>query len=66
MSATVTWVDASTPPDADQTVLMHHGDGMVETGFIDETGWRFCSGGAVNVPVIHWADFPFPPEEDSE
>jgi hypothetical protein len=66
MSATVTWVPAATPPDADQTVLMHHGDGMVETGFIDETGWRFCSGGAVNVPVLHWADFPFPPEEDSE
>jgi hypothetical protein len=66
MSATVTWVPAANPPDADQTVLLHFGDGMVETGFVDETGWRFCSGGAVNLPVIHWADFPLPPEEGQE
>ena len=62
MSVTITWHPAATPPDADQTVLMHHGDGQVETGFIDETGWRFCCGAAVNVPVMHWAEFPLPPE----
>jgi hypothetical protein len=63
MSVTITWNPSATPPDADQTVLMHHGDGQVETGFIDESGWRFCCGASVNVPVMHWAEFPLPPED---
>ena len=64
MSVTITWNPAATPPDADQTVLMHHGDGQVETGFIDETGWRFCCGASVDFPVMHWAEFPLPPEDE--
>lgn len=54
-----------TSPDdelPDTTVLVHLEDGEVWTGFLDGTTWRFVSGDSIDGEVLHWADFPAPPQ----
>jgi hypothetical protein len=62
MTSSITWHPATTPPDTDITVLVHIADGEVWTGFLDADTWRYVSGGSVEAPVLHWADFPQPPQ----
>jgi len=50
-------------PDADMTVLVHMDDGEVWTGFLDGEVWRFVSGDRIEARVLHWMQFPHPPED---
>lgn len=48
-------------PDDDVTVLIALADGDVFTGFLDAGDWRYVSADLIDVPVTHWANFPYPP-----
>ena len=67
MSATKNyWVPMSLKaeePPRDIIVLLHFGDSQIETGYLDESGWRFVSGEAVLETILHWAIFTPPPWE---
>ena len=64
MSAQILW---RTPkeelPDDDQAVLLHLEDGEIWTGFRDGKAWRYVSADRIDMPVLHWAPFPEPPED---
>jgi hypothetical protein len=55
-------VDAELPDD-EITVLLHLQSGEIWTGFLDGDTWRFVSADSISEPVLHWAQFPEPPEE---
>ena len=58
----VEWHPRSALPDAEITVLMALDNGDVEPGFMDENGWCYASGGAVNdAQITHWAHMPEAP-----
>jgi hypothetical protein len=50
-------------PDDDQAVLLHLEDGEIWTGFRDGKAWRYVSADRIDMPVLHWAPFPEPPED---
>ena len=50
-------------PDDDQAVLLHLEDGEIWTGFRDGKVWRYVSADRIDMPVLHWAPFPEPPED---
>ncbi len=61
INESMTWHPASTPPDADQTVLLwvQYQDGEADwtAGWMDADGWRLCeSGGLCSGTVWYWAD----------
>lgn len=61
MKSSIQWHPATTPPDAEQTVLVHLADGEVWTGYLDGDTWRYVSADRIEAEVLHWADFPNPP-----
>jgi hypothetical protein len=62
MNSIVRWIPVSQSlPDDDTDVLIHIADGQVWTGFVDAGIWRYVSGGRIQTPVLHWAEFPEPP-----
>jgi len=65
MSA-LTWNEASNPPKANKTVILHFGDDQLEIGYFDGTNWKFCGGTPPFGTVTHWSAFNYPSEEGIE
>lgn len=63
---TLTWNEASNPPKANKTVILHFGDDQLETGYFDGTNWKFCCGTPPFGAVTHWAAFDYPSDEGIE
>jgi hypothetical protein len=63
----ITWSPAKRGlPDSDTTVLVHLADGEVCTGFLDGDIWRNLYWGRIDAAVLHWADFPQPPDSKKQ
>jgi hypothetical protein len=60
------WNEASKPPRANKTVILHFGDDLLETGYFDGTNWKFCCGTPPHATVTHWAEFNYPSQEGIE
>jgi hypothetical protein len=64
VKASVVGVDARVQlPDDDMTVLLAIDDGEVWTGFMDAGIWRYVSADKIEAEVMHWAEFPDPPND---
>jgi hypothetical protein len=50
------WHPATTPPDADITVLCWLADGEWHSGWWAGDVWRDCASGGVLEVVTHWAE----------
>lgn len=54
----------SEEPPKEELLLLHFGSSQIETGYLDESGWRFCNGEPVLETILHWADFSAPPRKE--
>lgn len=63
MHSTIHWIPVTHElPDDEITVLIADSEADITLGFHDgESGWRYCDGGRVTAPILHWADLPSPP-----
>lgn len=49
-------------PDDETDVLVHTADGEVSVGFREGNNWRYLCATRIQIPVLHWAHMPEPPE----
>lgn len=62
-TAEVRWIEAAEElPDDEMTVLMHLEGGEVWTGFHEDGQWHYIGAETVRSKVLHWAEYPEPPQ----